>query len=167
MEKRDKLTPSELDKLVALYQSLVTIITFFAGFVFVTIPLVIFSTESLSSLYGRLILYWLLTSLFLFTTIIDLYHSAVLRAFQQTSPNVVQILRKYKPRITDQLIAIAMFFASGSISFMLLLKGQEWTIEALIWFLVSIVRTVLGHLLVHRPLRQPSSKTQRILATTT
>lgn len=132
MKKRDKLTLSELDTLPAMYQSLVTIFTFFAGFVFVTIPLVIFSTEILS-IYGRLVLYWLLISLFIFTIIIDLYHSAALRAYQQTSPKTFRMFRKYRePRIADQLFEIAMFFALSYISFMLLLKGQEWTIEAII-----------------------------------
>lgn len=158
MTRRNKLTPSELDKLLAMYQSITTIITFFAGFVFVTIPLIIFSTE-ISFLYGRLILYLLLTSLLVFTTTIDLYHSAVLRVFQQTSPNAVRIFRKYRePRIVDQFMGIAMFFASSSISFMLLPKGQEWAIEALIWFLISIGRPVLGHFLAHRPLRQPNAR---------
>ena len=150
MKERNKLTISELDTLLAMYQSLTTIFTFFAGFVFVTIPLVIFSVE-ISSLYGRLIIYFLLTSLLIFNIIIDLYHSATLRVYQQTSPNTFRIFRKYpEPRIADKLLEIAMFFALSSISFMLLLKGQEWTIEAIIWFLISIGRPVLGHLLIHR-----------------
>ena len=158
MKKRDKLTPSELDTLLTMYQSMVTIFTFFAGFVFVTIPLIIFSAE-ISPIYGRLTLYFLLTSLFIFTTIIDLYHSAVLRAYQQTSPNTFRIFRKYRePRIADQLFEIAMFFALSSISFMLLLKGQEWTIEAIIWFLVSIGRPISGHFLIFRFLRQSNNK---------
>jgi hypothetical protein len=158
MEKEDKLTPSELSRFVALYQSLMTIITFFAGFVFVTVPLIVFSADSLSSLYGRLILYSLLASLFLFMTIIDVYHSAVLRAYQETDPKVIQIIKKYVPRMTDRLIATAAFLALASISFMLLLKGQEWAIEALIWFLIAVVRTILGHFLVHRYVKESSSK---------
>jgi len=49
MTERDELTPSELSNKLALYQIVTTLITFFAGFVFVTIPLVIFSVESLPS----------------------------------------------------------------------------------------------------------------------
>lgn len=158
MTQRNKLTPSELDKLLATYQTITTIITFFAEFVFVTIPLIIFSTE-ISSLYGRLIIYLLLTSLLLFTIAIDLHHSAVLRAYQQTMPDTFRIFRRYRePRLADQLMTIAMFCASASISFMLLLKGEEWTIEALIWFLLSIGRPALGHFLVHRFLRQPNAR---------
>lgn len=156
MKKQEKLTPRELDTLLAMYQSILTIITFFTGFVFVTIPLIIFSTK-ISSLYGRLIIYLLLASLLILTTTIDLYYSAILRAYRQTSPNTFRIFRKHRePTIADQFMEIGMFFASASISFMLLLKGEEWTIEALLWFLISMTRPVLGHFLVHRFLRQPN-----------
>ena len=150
MKGRNKWTLSELDTFLSMYQSLVTIITFFAGFVFATIPLIIFSIE-ISSLYGRLIIYFLLTSLFIFTVMIDLYHSVVLIATRQTSPTL-KIPRRAVPRIriADIFMGIALFFALSSISFMLLLKGQEWMIEAIIWFLVSIGRPISGHLLTHR-----------------
>ena len=144
MTERNKLTPSELDKVLALYQSLLTLVIFFAGFVFVTIPLVIFSAE-VSHLYGRLVLYFLLTSLVIFATMIDLYHANTLQAFGQTIPNAFRILGKYKKAdVADLLMAPAQFFAFASISFMLLLKGQEFAVDALIWVLVVLGRQVLS-----------------------
>lgn len=138
MSDREELTPNELDTFLALYQSFVTILTFFTGFVFVTIPLVIFSAE-ISAVYGRLITYLLLASLLVFTITINLYHSAALRACQQTIPKAYRIIRKSREVIVaERLMGIGIFLAFSSISFMLLLKGQEWTVEAIIWFLVSI-----------------------------
>ena len=150
MKKGNTWTLNMLEAHLLVYQTLVTIITFFAGFVFATIPVVLFAVE-IQSVYGRLIIYFLLTSLLIFTIMIDLYHSATLIIAHQTSP-ALKIPRKAVPRIriADLLMGIAMFFALSSISFMLLLKGQEWTIEAIIWFLISIARPILGHLLIHR-----------------
>lgn len=158
MTQRDKLTPSELGSKLAFYQIITTLITFFAGFVFVTIPLVIFSVE-ISPLYGRLLLYWLLAALLIFTVTMDLYHLAFGIITSRTMPHVGQIIGKYPGpstliRYSDRLFGIAMFFALSSISFMLLLKGQEFMIEAFIWFLISILRPALGHYLQHRPPRR-------------
>ena len=154
MKERNKLTAMELDRLLAIYQPIMAIVTFFAGFVFATIPVVIFSAE-ISSLYGRLVLYLLLASLLVLTITIDLYHSAVLRAFQQTLPDATRIFRRYpEPKIADRLLAFGMLFASASISFMLLLKAEEWLIEAFVWLLLSIGRLIFGHYIVHRYLRQ-------------
>lgn len=144
MTERDRLTPSELDKVLALYQSLLTLVTFFAGFVFVTIPLVIFSAEVLQ-LYGRIVLYFLLASLVIFATMIDLYHANILQAFGETAPNAFRVLGKYKKAgIADLLFVPAQFFAFASISFMMLLKGQELTVDALLWLLVAIGRQVIS-----------------------
>lgn len=150
MEKENSWTLDMLEAFLSIYQTLVTIITFFAGFVFATIPVVLFAVE-ISSVYGRLIIYFLLTSLLIFTIMIDLYHSATMIIAHQTSPPL-KIPRKAVPRmrLADLFMGIAMFFALSSISFMLLLKGPEWTIEAIIWFLISIARPILGHLLTHR-----------------
>ncbi|MDH5462327.1 MAG: hypothetical protein OEX09_08925 [Candidatus Bathyarchaeota archaeon] len=101
--------------------------------------------------YGKLIIYFLLTSLLIFTIMIDLYHSATMIIAHQTRPTLKKPRRAMsRIRLADLLMGIAMFFALSSISFMLLLKGQEWTIEAIIWFLISLGRPILGHLLTHR-----------------
>jgi len=143
MKENNKFTASELNAMLSVYQSLITILTFFAGFVFVTIPFVIFSIE-ISSLYGRLVIYLLLTALLVFTTIIQLYHIATLRAVGLTYPKTDQI-RKYREiRIAEPLLGITFFIAFSSISFMLLLKGEEWTIEAIVWFLISFFATIFG-----------------------
>lgn len=154
MSERNKLTLSELSTLLEMYQSLTAIFTFFAGFVFVTIPLVVFSAE-ISSLYGRFVVYSLLACLLIFTLMIDLYHSAVFGVYQQTSPITFRIFRKHpEPRLAEQLFGIAIFLVSFSISFMLLLKGQEWIIEAIIWFIISTGRMIFGHLITHRFLKK-------------
>lgn len=149
--------------MLTFYQIITTtLITFFAGFVFVTIPLVIFSTDT-SSLYGRLMLYWLLAALLIYTVTMDLYHLAYSIIASRAMPHISQVIRKYRePRLlftySDRLFGIAMFFALSSISFMLLLKGQELIAEAIIWFLVSIVRAVVGHYIQHRPPGQLTEK---------
>ena len=158
MNENNSLTHDELDTFLALYQSLVTIITFVSGFVFVTIPLIIFSTE-ISSLYGRLIIYLLLAAFIVYTIVISLYHSAALRACQQTIPKAYRIIRKYREVIiAERLQGIGALLMSSSISFMLLQKGQEWIIEAIVWFLVSI-----GILSIHimESLRTAKSLKQR------
>jgi len=150
MEKENTWTLNMLEAFLSIYQTLVTIITFFAGFVFATIPVILFAVE-ISSVYGKLIIYFLLTSLLIFTIMIDLYHSATMIITHQTRPTLKKPRRAMsRIRIADLSMGIAMFFALSSISFMLLLKGPEWTIEAIIWFLVSIARPILGHLLTHR-----------------
>ncbi len=151
------LIPSELDKLLALYQSIQTIVVFIAGFVFVTIPIVIFSID-ISSLYGRLVLYWLLASLLIFTTVIDVYHSGILRMWSNTLPDAFRIFTSRMPGggLADQMIGVAMFFALSSISFMLLLRAEEMIIEATIWFLLSVTRSVSGHFMVHHYLKRPN-----------
>jgi len=160
MKERSKLTPGELNNVLSWFQSIFTIVIFFAGFVFVTIPLVIFSAE-ISSLYGRLGLYCLLTSLFVFTIILDLYVVQVIRVWAETSPNTMRILRKYREAgIADQFMTIAIFFASASISFMLLLKGQELMVEAVMWFLLSVIRIIFSHLIVHGYIKLPFRKTR-------
>jgi uncharacterized membrane protein len=150
MENGDTWTLNMLEAFLSIYQTLVTIITFFAGFVFATIPVVLFAVE-LSSVYGKLIIYFLLASLLIFTIMIDLYHSATMIIAHQTRPALNKPRKAMsRIRLADLFMGIAMFFALASISFMLLLKGQEWTIEAIIWFLISIARPILGHLLTHR-----------------
>ena len=142
MKEISKVTRGELDTVLSLYQSLITIHTFLAGFVFVTIPLVIFSAE-ISSLYGRLLLWVLLAGFLGFTFIIDLYHTAVLRAFRQIIPDVFQAIIEMREVKMAELITRPVFFLLYcSISIMLLLKGPEWTTEAIIWFLISIGRTL-------------------------
>ena len=154
MTERNKLTPSELDKVLALYQSLITLVIFFAGFVFVTIPLVIFSAD-VSHLYGRLVLYFLLTSLVIYATIIDLYHANHLQAFGQTIPHAFPVLGKYrKAGVADMLMVPAQFFAFASISFMLLLKGPEFTVDALLWILVTTGRLVVSSYIVFGVLKK-------------
>ena len=161
MKERDRLTPSGLDSLLAIYQSLITIIIFFAGFVFVTIPLVLFSVD-ISSLYGRLMLYLLLSSLIVFLAALDLHHANVLRAYKDAIPVASRITRAHvEPRLADQLIGIGILLASVSISFMLLLKGPEWTIEAAIWFLASTTRVILGHVLINRSLAPSKASPQQ------
>lgn len=152
MKKRDKLTPSELDRLLAIHQSVITIITFFAGFVFVTIPVVLFSVD-VSSIYGRFILYLLLSSLIVFLVALDLHHANVLRAYKEAIPVATRVTRAHiEPRLADQLMGIGMFLASISISFMLLLEGPEWIIEAAVWLVASAARVITGHALITRSL---------------
>ena len=161
MKERDKLTPSELNNVLSWFQSIFTIVVFFAGFVFVTIPLVIFSAE-ISSRYGRLGLYCLLISLLVFTIILDLYVVQVIRIWAETSPKTMRIFGRYfEGRIADQLMTIAIFFASVSISFMLLLKGQELMSEAIVWFLLSLIRIIFSHLIVHGYIKIPLRKSQK------
>jgi len=45
MEKGNTWTLNMLEAFLSIYQTLVTIITFFAGFVFATIPVVLFAVE--------------------------------------------------------------------------------------------------------------------------
>jgi len=154
MTERNKLTPSELDKVLALYQSLITLVIFFAGFVFVTIPLIIFSAD-VSHQYGRLVLYCLLTSLVIYATIIDLYHANHLQAFKQTIPHAFPVLGKYrKAGLADLLMVPAQFFAFASISFMLLLKGPEFTVDAFLWILVTIGRLVVSSYVIFGVLKK-------------
>jgi hypothetical protein len=56
----------------------------------------------------------------------------------EANPKIIRIVGKYREGgISNQLMTNAIFFASVSISFMLLLKGQELMIEAFVWFVGS------------------------------
>jgi len=59
------------------------------------------------------------------------------------------------PRLAEQRFGIAVLCAFLSISFMLLLKGAEWTTEAIAWSIVSTGRVIFGHLVTHRFLEKP------------
>jgi len=163
MNKQDELTQSELDTMIGVYQSLLNIVVFFAGFVFVTIPLVIFSIET-SSTYGKLIIYTLLAAFLAFTLTIDQYHSTMLQTCQETIPKAYRTIREKRGTIIgERSMGIGIFLAFSSLGFMLLLKGPEWTIEAIIWLLISIgliSRYFWGLYKTHKDLRQRLSRAE-------
>jgi hypothetical protein len=120
--------PSDLGSYLSLYESFVSMLAIFLGFILATIALVSFLTAPLES--RRLTLWFLLTSFAIMDFSLVRIHSRILEKFASAGCELLC------PPYNDELLTIAMTLMSLSIGFMLLIGGLT-ICESVIWWVIS------------------------------
>ena len=136
---RPVISKEELEALLSIYNARLTIISLFAGFILVTIPVILFYVEPPSEIIQKLCVFFLLASFDCFFLRVILRHSWTMRLLKEIYPNIPLKEGWY----SGYLMTSAVFFMMASIGFMLLLKA--WVAEAIIWFSISIVFALFSH----------------------
>lgn len=130
-----------LEVYLSLYQSFVTMLSLFLGFILATITIVSFLQAPIE--WRRPTLWLLLTSFATIDFVFVRTHSRVLK--EMTDRGLTLIC----PRWNDELLTLGIGGICISFCFMLLIGGLTIS-EAIIWGIISVILTIISHIQIYK-----------------